>query len=66
MSRVLKEMEKRRVRHERLMEVVRAYEANKGYPEQSGIYLSLLLGFAADSDDNTEEVIRTLTRAKDY
>ena len=64
MSRLIREMDKRRARVDRLIVALREFrEVQNSYGYQAGIFESQLLRLAADSEVNTEELIRDLQRA---
>ena len=64
MSRLLREMDRRRARVERLIVALREFrEVQNSYAYQAGFFESKLLTLAADSEANTEELIRDLQRA---
>lgn len=64
MSRLIREMDKRRARVDRLITALREFrEVQNSYAYQAGFFESQLLRFAADSEANTEYLIRDLQRA---
>ena len=64
MSKFMREMDKRRARVDRLIVALREFrEVKDSYAYQAGFFETQLLRFAADSEANTEYLIRDLQRA---
>lgn len=64
MSKFVRELDKRRARVDRLINALREFrEVQTSYAYQAGFFESKLLSYAADSEANTEELIRDLQRA---
>jgi hypothetical protein len=61
---MIREMDKRRARVDRLITALREFrEVKNSYGYQAGFFESQLLRFAADSEANTDQLIRDLQRA---